>query len=70
MLGLFSEPAPFMGAGFFVLGARLVRLCLSMWNRTPKAAVSKQVTIKRNPFKMSGFALFYRMTETQRSAEW
>lgn len=41
-----------------------------MWNRTHKAAVGKQVTIKRNPFEMNGFALFYRMPETQRSAEW
>ena len=40
------------------------------WNRTHKAAVSRQVTIKRNPFEMSGFALFCRMPETQRSAEW
>ena len=40
------------------------------WNRTPKAAVGKQVTIKRNPFEMSGFALFSRIPETQRSAEW
>ena len=41
-----------------------------LWNRTPKAAIGKQVTIKRNPFEMSGFALFCRMRETQRSAEW
>ena len=41
-----------------------------IWNRTHKAAVSRQVTIKRNPFEMSGFALFCRMPETQRSAEW
>lgn len=33
MLGLFSEPAPIKGAGFFVLGARLVRLCLRLGNR-------------------------------------
>ena len=44
--------------------------CRPIWNRTPKAAVGKQVTIKRNPFEMSGFALFCRMPETQRSAEW
>ena len=42
----------------------------AVWNRTHKAAVSKQVTTKRNPFEMSGFALFCRMLETQRSAEW
>ena len=44
--------------------------CLLWWNRTNKAAVSKQVTIKRNSFEMSGFALFCQMLETQRSAEW
>ena len=45
-------------------------VCRSPWNRTLKAPVSKQVTIKRNPFEMSGFSLFCRMSETQRSAEW
>ena len=44
--------------------------CFSTWNKTHKAPVSKRVTIKRNPFEMSGFALFCRMRETQRSAEW
>ena len=29
-----------------------------MWNRTHKAAVSKQVTIKRNPFEMRVFCYF------------
>lgn len=48
----------------------LANVCLLVWNRTHKAAVSRQVTIKRNPFEMSGFALFCRMPETQRSAEW
>ena len=41
-----------------------------VWNRTHKAAVGKQVTIKRNPFEMSGFSLFCQMSETQRSAEY
>ena len=41
-----------------------------VWNRTHKAPVSKQVTTKRNPFEMSGFALFCQLPETQRSAEW
>ena len=39
------------------------------WNRTHKAAASKQVTTKRNPFEMSGFSLFCQKLETQRSAE-
>ena len=34
----------------------VAQLCLAAWNRTHKAAVGKQVTIKRNPFEMSGFA--------------
>lgn len=46
------------------------KLWRPQWNSTHKAPVSKQVTIKRNPFEMSGFALFCRMQETQRSAEW
>ena len=50
--------------------AQTANVCLLVWNRTHRAAVSKQVTIKRNPFEMSGFALFCRMAETQRSAEW
>lgn len=41
-----------------------------VWNRTYKAAVGKQVTIKRNTFEMSGFSLFCQMSETQRSAEY
>ena len=41
-----------------------------VWNRTHKAAVGKLVTIKRNPFEMSGFSLFCQMPETQRSAEY
>ena len=45
-------------------------VCLAIWNRTHKAAVGKQVTIKRNPFEMSGFSLFCQMSETQRSAEY
>ena len=45
-------------------------LCPPWWNRTHKAAVGKQVTIKRNPFEMSGFSLFCQMSETQRSAEY
>lgn len=44
--------------------------CLQWWNRTHKAAVSKQVKIKPNPFEMSGFSLFCQMPETQRSAEY
>ena len=44
--------------------------CLPMWNRTHKAAVSKQVKIKRNLFEMSGFSLFCQIPETQRSAEY
>ena len=48
----------------------VAKVCLARWNRTHKAAISKQVTIKRNPFEMSGFVLFCRMQETQRSAEW
>ena len=43
---------------------------LLLWNRTHKAAVSKQVKIKPNPFEMSGFSLFCQMPETQRSAEY
>ena len=46
------------------------KLCLALWNRTHKAAVSKQVTTKRNPFEMSGFSLFCQIPETQRSAEY
>ena len=45
-------------------------VCLARWNRTHKAAVSKQVKIKPNPFEMSGFSLFCQMPETQRSAEY
>ncbi|MBV3486425.1 hypothetical protein [Bacteroides uniformis] len=48
----------------------VAKVCRLMWNSIHKAPVSKQVTIKRNPFEMSGFALFCRMPETQRSAEW
>ena len=59
-----------LSIGMPLLRANVPNVWREQWNRTHKAAVSKQVTIKRNPFKMSGFALFYRMTETQRSAEW
>ncbi len=48
----------------------LAKVCLLVWNRTPKAPVGKQVKIKRNPFEMSGFSLFCQMPETQRSAEY
>lgn len=48
----------------------VAKVCLARWNRTYKAAVSKQVTIKRNPFEMSGFSLFCQIPETQRSAEY
>ncbi|MCS2687133.1 hypothetical protein [Bacteroides thetaiotaomicron] len=44
-------------------------VCRAQWNRTHKAAVSKQVTVKRNPLEMSGFSLFCQMPETQRGAE-
>lgn len=44
--------------------------CFFSWNRTHKAAVSKQVKIKRNLFEMSGFSLFCQIPETQRSAEY
>lgn len=33
----------------------VANVCRARWNRTHKAAVGKQVTIKRNPFEMSGF---------------
>lgn len=46
------------------------KVCLLQWNRTHKAAVSKQVKIKPNPFEMSGFSLFYQMPKTQRGAEY
>ena len=46
------------------------KVCIVLWNRTYKAAVGKQVTIKRNTFEMSGFSLFCQMQETQRSAEY
>lgn len=36
----------------------VANVCLAVWNRTHKAAVSKLVTIKRNPFEMNGFSLF------------
>ena len=49
---------------------RVAKVCLDEWNRTHKAAVGKQVTIKRNPFEMNGFSLFCQMPETQRSAEY
>lgn len=48
----------------------LANVWRAQWNRTHKATVSKQVTIKRNPFEMSSFSLFYQMPETQRSAEY
>ena len=48
----------------------VANVCLKQWNKTHKAAVGKQVKIKRNPFEMSGFALFCQLPETQRSAEW
>lgn len=48
----------------------VANVCRLVWNRTHKAAVGKQVTIKRNPFEMSGFSLFCQMSETQRSAEY
>lgn len=38
--------------------------------QNPQSSVGKQVTIKRNPFEMSGFSLFCQMSETQRSAEY
>ena len=48
----------------------LANVCLPQWNRTHRAHVGKQVTIKRNPFEMSGFSFFCQMPETQRSAEY
>ena len=48
----------------------VANVCRLVWNRTYKAAVGKQVTIKRNTFEMSGFSLFCQMSETQRSAEY
>ena len=48
----------------------VAKVCRAQWNRTHKAAASKQVTTKRNPFEMSGFSLFCQMPETQRSAEY
>ena len=53
-----------------MLGEVVVKAGLPQWNRTHKAAASKQVTIKRNPFEMSGSSLFCQMQETQRSAEY
>ena len=49
---------------------RVAKVWREQWNRTHKAAASKQVTTKRNPFEMSGFSLFCQMPETQRSAEY
>lgn len=59
-----------LSIGMPLLRANVPNVWREQWNRTHKAAVSKQVTTKRNPFEMSGFALFCRMLETQRSAEW
>ena len=71
---LFSPLCPNRLANVFMLAPLFsmftAKECRKQWNRTHKAAVGKQVTIKRNPFEMSGFALFCRMPETQRSAEY
>lgn len=50
--------------------ASVANVWRARWNRTHKAAVGKLVTIKRNPFEMSGSSLFCQMQETQRSAEY
>ena len=59
-----------LSIGIPLLRARVANPCLDAWNRTHRAHVGKQVTIKRNPFEKSSFALFCRMSETQRSAEY
>ena len=48
----------------------LAKVWRLVWNRTHKAAVSKQVKIKPNLFEMSSFSLFCQIPETQRSAEY
>lgn len=60
-----------MSTGLIFLRTRSVaKEWRAQWNRTHKAAVSKQVKIKRNLFEMSGFSLFCQIPETQRSAEY
>ena len=39
-------------------------VCRAVWDRTHKATISKQVTIKRNTFEMSHFSLFCQILKT------
>ncbi|WP_336525501.1 hypothetical protein, partial [Bacteroides acidifaciens] len=59
-----------LSIGIPLVRASVPNVCLAQWNRTHRAHVGKQVTIKRNPFEMSGFSFFCQMPETQRSAEY